>query len=115
MPIFNRQQEILHGRLGSVKPSHEANVLAVAGFLNFKNVVALRNQGKQWLQQSGGGSAVTIDLQAVENSDNSGLVLLVAWMRDAHAVKKTLVFRHVPTFLQRMAQVFGLQSILFNS
>jgi phospholipid transport system transporter-binding protein len=112
--IFNRKQELLHGRLGSVKPSQEPNVLAVAGFLNFKNVVALRHQGKEWLQQPG-TAEVAIDLREVENSDNSGLVLLVAWMRDAHAARKTLVFRHVPVFLQRMAQVFGLQSILFKT
>lgn len=112
--IFNRKQELLHGRLGSVKPSDEPNVLAVAGFLNFKNVVNLRNQGKEWLQQPS-AAEVIIDLKEVENSDNSGLVLLVAWMRDAANVKKTIVFRHVPNMLQRMAQLFGLQSILFKS
>jgi ABC-type transporter Mla MlaB component len=97
----------------SVLPGADPATLLVAGSVSFSNVVKLRNHGKQLLQQST-QPQLTFDLQKVEDSDNSGLVLLVAWMQDAKHVNKTILFRHVPDFLQRMAQVFGLHSMLFN-
>ncbi len=94
-----------------IQPGPEAGVLQVIGSVNFKNVVKLRNQGQYWLAQQT-SQAVVVDLQGVASSDNSGLVLLVAWLRDARHAQKTLVFRHVPKFLLRMAEVFGLNSVI---
>src|SRR5690348_404502 len=95
----------------AVTLSDDGAALLVTGVINFKNVVKLRHQGKQWLARQA-LTLVVIDLQAVAKSDNSGLVLLVAWMRDARELGKTVNFRHVPDFLQRMSEVFGLNSIL---
>lgn len=97
----------------SVAFNDNRDALLVTGSLSFKNVVRLRNQGKHCLAQQT-PAVITVDLQGIEQSDNSGLVLLVAWMRDARLLQKKLVFRHVPAFFDRMSQVFGLHSILFT-
>lgn len=95
----------------TVTLSEDGQALQVSGVINFSNVVKLRQQGKQLLAQQT-QPLVVIDLQAVKQSDNSGLVLLVAWMRDARALGKTINFRQTPDFLLGMAEVFGLKTIL---
>lgn len=97
----------------AVTLSDDGAALLVTGVINFKNVVKLREHGKQLLARQA-HPLVIIDLQAVARSDNSGLVLLIAWMRDARELGKTIAFRHVPDFLKRMAEVFGLNSILLR-
>jgi phospholipid transport system transporter-binding protein len=108
LPIHHHDQGV------AVNFSDDRSALEVMGSVNFKNVVKLRREGQRLLAQWS-PAAATIDLQKIQNSDNSGLVLLVAWVEDAQKMKKTVTFRNVPEFLQRMAQVFGLQSILFNT
>jgi anti-anti-sigma factor len=109
----NKQQHINHDAVVSASLSEDRGILSVVGTIRFHNVVKLRNAGKHLLAQKT-PATINVDLQSVENSDNSGLVLLVAWMRDARHVNKSLVYQNVPDFLQRMAQVFGLRSILFK-
>ena len=112
--MFTNQQPChTHDQTVFVKLSDDRAALLVEGSVNFKNVVRLRQAGKELLAQQT-TAVVAVDLAKVKNSDNAGLVLLIAWMGDAKHVKKNLVFQHVPDFLQRMAQVFGLQSILFQ-
>lgn len=98
----------------TIKLSEDQSVLIVDGSLNFKHVVKLRKLGKKLLMQQT-QTVVNIDLQNVKRSDNSGLVLLIAWIRDARNAGKSVNYHHVPEFLRRMAQVFGLESILFHS
>jgi phospholipid transport system transporter-binding protein len=88
--------------------------LDVAGAINFKNVDKLRNQGKQLIAQQS-SARIVINLQAIVSTDNSGLVLLIAWMRDARQLGKTVIYTHVPNFMESMSQVFGLHTILFKS
>ncbi len=96
----------------TIKLSEDQSTLVVDGSLNFKHVLKLRRLGKKLLMQQT-QPFVNIDLQHVKRSDNSGLVLLVAWIRDAREAGKSINYLHVPEFLRRMAQVFGLESILF--
>ncbi len=110
----NIQQIHHHDQTVAINFSRDRSALEVTGAVNFKNVVKLRQQGKHLLAQHP-QAVVPIDLQGIQTSDNSGLVLLVAWVEDARDVQKTLKFQHVPDFLQRMAQVFGLQSVLFEN
>lgn len=86
----------------------------MSGYINFKNVIKLRQEGKK-LFALNPHSHVKIDLHGIEGSDNSVLVLLIAWLRDARDLQKKLVYCNVPEFLQSMAKVFGLSSILFKT
>ncbi len=97
----------------SIRWNENETCLLISGAFNFADVVKLRQLGSKLVIQSI-HPVITIDLQGVEHSDNSGLVLLVAWMRDARRQGKSLIFSHVPEFLVKMAQVFGLQTILFS-
>lgn len=109
--LNNQQPHTDHDAIVSVSLTENQDRLAVVGSISFKNVVKLRNTGKRLLAQKT-PVQITVDLQAVESSDNSGLVLLLAWIRDARHVNKSLVFQNVPVFLQRMSQVFGLETII---
>ncbi|MBS0350035.1 MAG: STAS domain-containing protein [Proteobacteria bacterium] len=93
--------------------SEDGQELQVHGSINFKNVVRLRQEGQAWLAERAPEDS-TVDLGAVTQSDNSGLVLLVSWFQDAKKYKKRLRFVNIPQFVQQMAQVFGLNTILFN-
>lgn len=101
-----------HDQTVAINFSADRSSLVVTGSINFKNVVKLRREGKHLLMQIA-HSAVSIDLRGIQDSDNSGLVLLTAWVEDAKLLKKKVTFHNAPAFLLRMAQVFGLQSILF--
>lgn len=102
-----------HKSIVSVKLGDDGAVFLVVGSVSFDNVVKLRNQGKQLLMKQT-APVITVDLRGVEKSDNSGLVLLVIWLQDAREAEKKLVFQNVPHFLERMAEVFGLYSLLFK-
>ncbi len=101
----------LYDQPATVQLSGDGLGLAVAGLLTFKNIVKLREQGKQLISETN-AEEVAVDLQGVENSDNSGLVLLLAWIRDAKAYNKKLIFRNIPDFMQRMAGIFGIEFLL---
>lgn len=90
------------------------NECKVSGYINFKNVMKLRKDGKKLFTLCP-HAEVIIDLHGIEGSDNSVLVLLVAWLRDARNMQKKLIYSNVPQFLQTMANVFGLGSILFKT
>ncbi len=97
----------------SVKFNPDRTALLVTGRLNFMDVVEMRENGKVLFNEFV-ESEVILDLNEVKSSDNSGLVLLVAWIRDAHSMGKSIVYTQVPEFLFRMAHVFGLENLLFN-
>lgn len=96
----------------SVKFNPDRTALLVSGRLNFVDVVEIRKMGKELIHEFL-DTTVIMDLTEVKSGDNSGLVLLLAWLRDARDLGKTLVFTQVPDFLSRMARVFELEDILF--
>ncbi len=97
----------------SVKFNPDRTALLVSGRLNFMDIVEIRNKGKTLIHEFV-DTTVMMDLTEVKSGDNSGLVLLVAWLRDARNSGKALVFTGIPEFLSRMARVFGLQELLFE-
>lgn len=100
--------------LATIQLSKDQQMFIVTGFLNFKHIVQLREQGDQ-LFKNFPASEIQVDLSEIKGSDNSGLVLLVAWVRSAKREGKLVHFHFVPDFLLRMSQVFGLQKILFKT
>jgi ABC-type transporter Mla MlaB component len=110
----NTRQTHHHNQTVAINFSSDRHECRVSGYINFKNVMKLRRDGQRLWTESP-HSTLTVDLGGVEGSDNSGLVLLVAWLRDAREREKKLVYNNVPEFLQTMAQVFGLGSILFKT
>jgi len=86
------------------------NTLAVAGVLDFVNVVALKTEGEQLLSQM--SEACVIDLSKVTRAGSAGVSLLLGWLRFANNRDLPLSFSHLPEDLLGVAQVSGLQDIL---
>ena len=87
---------------------HEG-VLELNGEVNFDNVVDVL---KKSLDVFPSLPTITIDLKNLTKSDSSGLALLVAWMRRARAEKKNIKFLNMPSFMQDLARVSGLNKLL---
>lgn len=87
------------------------DVLAVAGVLGFVSVVELEARGVQWLREQATAQC-RVDLAAVTYSSSAGLALLLAWLRAAHQVGKTLRIANMPAGMAALAQVGGLAPFL---
>ncbi len=77
----------------------------------FGNVLALREQGERWLQDSK-ATEISMDFKHVTRCDASALTLMLTFMRQAQELGKSLRFTNVPDFLEQIAQVCGVLSLL---
>ncbi len=60
------------------------------------------------------GRNVQVDLAGVTRVDSAGLALMVEWLRESQRKGLGMSFSNVPKQLQSMAQLCGLQDILFG-
>jgi phospholipid transport system transporter-binding protein len=88
-----------------------AETLALSGVLGFVSVVELEPLGLQWLRDKA-AAASYIDLAAVTYSSSAGLVLLLAWLRAAAQLGKTLHIKNMPADMAALATVGGLIELL---
>lgn len=86
-------------------------VLRLVGVLDYRSAPALREQGGKLLKASPAAACV-IDCRGVEKSSSVGVSLLLAFMRDASANRKTLSVRNLPNDMREIASVCGLLEIL---
>lgn len=87
----------------------DKNTLTLKGAIHFRNVLEILDTGNQIIDSL---PSLDINLKALANSDSSGLALLCAWLRKAKADRKSLVFKEVPAFIQDIARVYGLDTVL---
>lgn len=85
------------------------NVIEVKGTIHFDNVVPLLKQGIAFINTL---ENIKVDLKNLLQCDSSGLALLVAWVRAAQEQHRSIVFIHVPNFMQDIVRVYGLDGIL---
>ena len=85
------------------------NCLRISGELQSNSVPSLLRQGEAIISQH---AELTIDLQAVTNSDSSGLALLLAWQRFANSREYKLHFVNLPEQLLNNARVSGVADLL---
>ena len=88
-----------------------AGELKVTGVIDFRSGPQLRKDGGQLISASK-SATVLIDCSAVEKSSSVGVSLLLAYMRDAAAVGKTLSMRGLPADMRQIAEVSGLNGVL---
>ena len=88
-----------------------AGELQLSGVLDFRSGPALREQGGRLIGASR-AEACVLDCSAVEKSSSVGLALLLALLRDAQAVGKSLSLRGLPQDMREIAKVSGLLEIL---
>jgi phospholipid transport system transporter-binding protein len=87
------------------------DVLLRTGERDYRSGPQVRDEGRRLLQASTGATCV-IDCAGVVRASSVGLSLLLAFMRDAQALGKTLEVRALPDEMRQIAGVSGLLDIL---
>ncbi len=94
---------------GTVELHVTHDVLSIKGQINFDNVVQATEKGLKLMKRL---ERVKVDLQGLKQSDSSGLALLVEWTRAAAKRDKKIVFLNIPKFVQDLARVSGIDTLL---
>lgn len=89
----------------------EQNCLMVSGTLNFQTIVALWKQSLPLLAKH---ASININLSQVTTSNSAGLALLIEWLKYGKRENKTVTFSNVPTQIQAIASVAGIDSMLMD-
>jgi phospholipid transport system transporter-binding protein len=86
--------------------------LFVSGVLDMDSAASTARYGATVLR--GMGSEVTIDLQAVAQSDSAALAVLIDWLRVARQRQQRLHFINLPIHLVQMAKAFHLSDLIHD-
>jgi phospholipid transport system transporter-binding protein len=84
----------------------------VNGVLHFTTVTALLQSGTEAICN---GHAAIIDLAAVQDSDSSGLALLIEWLSVAKAAGRGLRYENIPAQLHQLARLSDVEELLAGS
>lgn len=87
-----------------------AGLIEVAGVLTLDGATAALQEGRQAFA-TGSGDLV-FDLGKVGAVDSSALAVAFAWLRDAQAAGRKLVFIRPPQQLLSLAAVYGVSDML---
>lgn len=90
--------------------SESKQAFSLFGELEFANVVALKRQGEQLLDDA--DERCEVSLAGVTRAGSAAVSLLLSWMRYASRSNINLVFSHLPDDLIGVAQVSGIDKIL---
>lgn len=85
--------------------------LLVAGDINVDTVVKLRRLGDSLINEISDQN-INFDFKDVEQSDSSGLSLMMAWKREAKKANKAIHFVNVPPSLHAIAKLCDVSEIL---
>jgi len=89
----------------------ESGRLYLSGILDQNTVAGLYADGRNRIREAAGNPLI-LDLSRLNNSDTSGLALLVDWWRTARGNSVQLQFYGVPRQLREIARVCGLGDFL---
>jgi len=81
----------------------------ISGALNFATVPDVWQKSQRLFQNC---QSLVIDFTEVTHSNSAGLALLTEWMRAAKARNQAIVFQHIPTQMQEIARVCGVEQDL---
>jgi phospholipid transport system transporter-binding protein len=84
-------------------------VFAVTGPVTFATAGALLEAGRSLFV---GHTAIAVDLRGVSRVDSAGLALLLEWMRQAKADRRTMTFTGLPDKLLAIARISGVDGLL---
>jgi phospholipid transport system transporter-binding protein len=114
-------QRIKRGGLSAVRDAPaidaEAAFIALTGdsyrieaALTFATVPALRQPGLKRIRSA--AAEVEFDLQHVAVIDSAGLALLIDWLAEARAAKRTLRYAQAPEALRALARLSDVESLI---
>ncbi|MCW5620116.1 MAG: STAS domain-containing protein [Burkholderiales bacterium] len=91
----------------SARIVRDGGVYRISGPITMDNVEGLLQEGRRLFQDG----QVTVDLAAVEEADSSALSLLLQWMRDGSGQGRRMLFANLPTGLQSLAGLYGIDDL----
>lgn len=86
----------------------EGRRITLSGPVTLANAARLLDEGRQHIAEG----ARTVDLAEVTELDSALLALLLAWLREARAAKRELLFANLPQALQTLARLYGVEELL---
>jgi phospholipid transport system transporter-binding protein len=86
----------------------EGERMVVSGPLTLASVTAVLREGSAAIGQG----ASTVDLGEVGELDSSALALLLAWLREAKQLNRSLSFANLPQGLTTIARLYGVAELL---
>jgi phospholipid transport system transporter-binding protein len=89
--------------------ANSAGHFLVVGALNFDTVPKLNLRGRHLISAS---PMPIFDLRSVTRSDNSGLALIISWIRYAKQINKSIRFLNLPQQLLAIAEISGLLGVI---
>jgi phospholipid transport system transporter-binding protein len=81
----------------------------VVGVMHFTTVTALLHLGTAAIDS---GRAAVIDLSGVNDSDSSGLALLIEWLSIARAGRHGLRYENIPAQVRQLARLSDVEELL---
>jgi phospholipid transport system transporter-binding protein len=82
--------------------------MMVGGPVTLANVTGVLEEGRRHLREG----VRTVDLGEVTEMDSSLLAALLAWLRDARAAGREVVFENLPDALRTLARLYGVDGLL---
>lgn len=89
--------------------SMRGDVISVEGELTIETVPAMVSALSAHLRK---GGAQQVDLSGVSEVDSSAVALLLEWQRQAGAGGSSLTWTGVPSSLENLAKLYGVQELL---
>jgi len=86
----------------------EGERLVVSGSLTLATVAAALVEGRAAI----GEGVSSVDLAEVGELDSSALALLLAWLREAKRLGRSLAFANLPQGLTTIARLYGVAELL---
>ena len=86
----------------------EGRKMTVSGLVTLANAAKLLEEGRQHLAEG----VRAVDLAEVTELDSALLALALAWVRDARAAQRELVFTNPPDGLQTLTRLYGVEALL---
>jgi ABC-type transporter Mla MlaB component len=99
--------------MNQVQLSVNQTILQVTGDITFDGVVKLRQAGESLILESK-QSNLQCDFGKVQHCESVGLSLMAAWQRFANRHNKKISWINIPSNLERLAKVCGMQFLLGN-
>ena len=80
------------------------------GHVTFDNLMAVRRAGEEALQ--GAGDRAAVDVSGLENGNSAAVAVLMAWLRCAESLGKSVVFVGMPARLAKIIELSGMTEVL---
>ena len=82
----------------------------VNGRVTFANLMHIREEGEAAIAEA--GDPVVIDFTGLENGNSAAVALLMAWLRAADDLGKSIEFVAAPTELENIVELSGMTDVL---